>query len=428
MNNSLQNNSDDFTNRYTAHSPYALYVHIPFCVQKCNYCDFASWSFNPDSDICKKYVAAVIARMEEFKSLGLMEDLHTCYIGGGTPTVLEDELIVLCSQISSYSNFDEWTVEANPESLSNHLLDHLYTYGVNRLSIGTQSFNDDELKILGRIHSAKRAQEVIGYALENPYQVSIDLMCAYPGQTEESWSKTLKTAIDLNPHHISCYPLQIEDETIFAHMLNKGEIQDVDDVVEANCMKTAAQCFEDAGYRRYEVASYSRSLDKFASKHNQAYWTGQSYLGIGVSASSMLTRVEYQKLKSAVVKLPDLYQDTVRVRLKMTSSTEEFINAQSLDNLNYEIEFLSYSQALAEDMMLACRMSQGIHPLLLQEAKNVLGAELVDCAVHKAMDEQLATFDEHGFFKPTEAGWLMGNELYGIFWEQVNQDTQWFTV
>ncbi len=162
--------------------------------------------------------------------------------------------------------------------------------------------------------------------------------------------------------------------------------------------------------------------------HNRAYWTGHSYLGVGVSASSMLTREQYEKLRSSVGKLPELLDNTSRIRLKMTSSTDEFINAQSLCDLTYEIEILNYSQALAEDMMLGCRMSQGIHPLLLQEAKDVLGETSVSGAVQKALHEGLATFDEHGFFKPTEAGWLMGNELYGIFWEQVNQDTQWFAV
>ena len=425
------NQSNDYTSRYTTQSPYALYVHIPFCVQKCNYCDFASWSFDYDSDIRKSYVAAVIARMEEIKNLGLMDNLTTCYIGGGTPTVLEDELINLCHYISRLANFAEWTVEANPESLTSHLLGDLYTYGVNRLSIGTQSFNDNELKTLGRIHSARRAREAIAQALALPYQVSLDLMCAFPGQTEKSWRKTLQDAIDLNPHHISCYPLQIEDDTIFGSMLNRGEIEDVADTIEANRMKLAAQVFQEAGYSRYEVASYARSddaLHSLASKHNQAYWTGHSYLGVGISASSMLTREQYERLRSSVSKLPELFDDTTRIRLKITSTTDEFINAHSLCDLSYEIEFLNYPQALAEDMMLGCRMSQGIHPILLQEAKNVLGEASVVMTVQKALDKGLASFDEHGFFKPTETGWLMGNELYGIFWEQVNQDTHWFAV
>ena len=425
------NQHDDYIKRYSAQSPYALYIHIPFCVQKCNYCDFASWSFDPKSDVRKRYVDALITYLDELRGLGFLDDLSTCYIGGGTPTVLEDELLRLVKSISKDSHFEEWTVEANPESLSEMLLDHLYTYGVNRLSIGTQSFVDDELKLLGRIHSANRAQEVISQALTRPYSVSLDLMCAFAQQTDDSWMQTLQAAISLNPHHISCYPLQIEDGTTFGRMLDKGEIEDVDDAVEATRMKLAAQYLEDAGYRRYEVASYAKESENsgsFASRHNRAYWTGQSYLGLGVSASSMLTRKQYQKFQTIVSKLPDLSENIERIRIKITSSITEFIQASTLADLSYELEFLTYSQALAEDMMLGCRMSSGVHPDLLEESKLHIGNDSINQALQQAVDEGLAIFDEHGFFKPTEAGWLMGNKLYGIFWEQVNQQTDWVSV
>ncbi len=418
-----------YLDRYRSQKPYALYIHIPFCVQKCNYCDFASWGFNPQSDVRQRYTEALLHRIEELKALDILDELKTCYIGGGTPTVLGEDLLSVTHAISQCSTFDEWTVEANPESLSDYLLDNLYKEGVNRLSIGVQSFNDDELQVLGRIHSSRRVQEVIRRACSLPYQVSLDLMCAFPHQTDVSWEKTLDTALALNPHHISCYPLQIEDETPFGRMLSSGLIDDVDDEVEARRMQRAAERFASSGYERYEVASYAR-IDgdrDCTSMHNRAYWTGQSYLGVGCSASSMLTAPLYNRLRQAITKLPEISEDTARIRLKITSPVAEFIDAQSLNDLSYELEFLTYPQALAEDMMLGSRMSQGIHPVLIEEAKRVIGRNTVESALQKAVDECLG-YTGDDFFKPTHTGWLMGNELYAIFWEQVSQDTEFVSV
>ncbi len=422
---------ETYTSRYFAPSPYALYIHIPFCIQKCNYCDFASWTFDQDSSVLKEYVRATIDRLAEFKKLGLLEGLHTCYIGGGTPSVLGENLLELCDYISHLATFDEWTVEANPDSLSEYLLDNLYQYGVTRLSIGVQSFNNDELKTLGRIHSSEHAQVVIARALSLPYQVSLDLMCAFPLQTLNSWEHTLQIATNLNPHHVSVYPLQIEDHTVFGKMLERGEIEDNNDATEAKFMSVASEHLEIHGYIRYEVASYSKHNIKgvtCASMHNCSYWTGKSYLGVGLSAASLLTPLQYDKLRTVVVKLPPTSLDTGRIRLKMTGTIDEFIEANSLCDLSYDVEFLTYKQLIAEDMMLASRMSRGISPELIAEASITLGTHKVKHSIQRAIEKGLASYDEHGFLKPTERGWLMGNELYGIFWELADQSTQWYAV
>ncbi len=418
---------DDYLYRYIATCPHSLYIHIPFCVKKCNYCDFTSWSFDSNSSIRSDYTQALVQRLDELKQIGLLKDVKTCYIGGGTPTVLQEDLLSLAAYIGENTRLDEWTVEANPDSLTPSVLDNLYTYGVSRLSIGVQSFNQTELEFLGRIHSSQQAIDAIERSLELPYRVSLDLMCAFPYQTDQTWIKTLETAIYLNPHHISCYPLQIEDGTVFANMLNKGEISDVEQQVEANRMVAARDLLEEAGYRRYEVASYARddAQNEFCScQHNISYWSARSYLGIGVGASSMLTPGIYKRLYSHIHKLPKLPDDVYRIRLQITSSLSEFLNAKSLNDLSYDLEFLTYSQALAEDMMLACRMSDGIHPSLLAESKRQLGDSLIQKSLDAAHSQGLAIFDEDGFFKPTQRGWLMGNELYGIFWNQVPQDTR----
>ena len=399
------------------HSPYAqaLYVHIPFCVRKCAYCDFASWATAREDPLMARYVRSLTDRIDEAAQLGLLEQCETGYIGGGTPTMLGAGLLakVVHAMRGPCGALRELTCEANPESLSDEVLNAVIDAGVTRLSVGVQSLVDEELEALGRLHDARVALERVGAVVGSGVDVSIDLMCAIPGQTSESWDRTLEAVLGLCVGHVSIYPLQIEDGTELARMVGDDEPLWNSQEVQASRMDRARDVLEAAGFARYEVASYA--LPGKACAHNQAYWTAIPYLGLGTGSSSMLTREGYGLLRSLCQKLPSLPDGAVRARLSITSSREEFAQASGFDGLSYDIEFLDEGQAAAEDLMLGMRMTRGIDPGLMEHARNVLGKGKVDDSLVDAHERGLAAWRD-GRFVPTHDGWLLGNELFGMLW------------
>lgn len=395
--------------------PQGLYIHIPFCEKRCFYCDFYTMVKEQDSSLSRDYVAALIRHLHELHTLGLTDGLSTAYIGGGTPSMLGDESFYnLSSTIAKLANLSEFSSEMNPESTRASLMRQAKLAGLTRISFGVQSFSDAELKALGRIHTAERAIEAIGLAQEYGFNTSIDLMCAIPEQSDDTWESSLKTAVSLGVDHMSIYPLQIEEHTVFARYSDDEDWHT--DIVQARRMSQARAILEASEYKPYEVASYAKPHKSCA--HNRLYWTGYPYLALGSNGAGMLSRAQYTLLKEALPNIEDLNNDAYRIRYKIVSSTRTYAHAQSLADLDFEFEFLTREEAAAEDLMLGFRLSAGPDSACIAHACEVFDEDKIYSCFEMLYDKELIRLTDDGArLCPTEQGWLMGNALYEEIWD-----------
>lgn len=276
----------EFRGEPAGHNPMRhLYVHFPFCARICPYCAFyKTRATAPEfGDFCQ----ALMLEMSRVREIFPWE-LETIFFGGGTPTAHSTaQLQTLCAHLRAtfeLSALREWSTEANPGSVSIRKATALRHSGITRVSLGVQSWDNDLLKLLGREHDAAQAEESFRILRTAGFEnVSIDLMFALPGQTEAQWRETLVRTITLQPEHISTYCLTYEEETEFLARFAQGEFVKVEET-EARFLEIAMQELTDAGYEHYEISNYARP--GFRSQHNQAYWCGADYLGLGPSAFS----------------------------------------------------------------------------------------------------------------------------------------------
>ena len=362
------------------HDPYkALYIHIPFCVKRCGYCDFATKAIERSSPQIDTYVEELIKDIRRKSKEGELDSIESIYIGGGTPSHignarLSSLLYALSVSMDLTKDDIDFTIEANPESIDERMVRDIWALGVNRLSLGIQSFDDEVLAILGRAHNAERARQAIFEAQTRFENISIDLMCGIPGQSLESLDHSLECAIELGVKHVSMYPLAIEAHTAFDKAVLEGRMEEPDEDVGAEHMSFSARMLSSAGFERYEVANYAR--EGYESKHNSSYWMGIPYLGIGQSATTMTQNAER------------------RMRV---------VNGIVVDDLDRK-------QMEAEDLMLGMRLSRGVSDERVHLAHDYL------VNVYETLDELIEQgyiVHEQGRYKPTEQGWLCGNDLYG---------------
>lgn len=399
----------------------ALYLHMPFCARKCAYCDFASAATRAGDPLTSAYVHALEAQLDEAESLGLLEGCETAYVGGGTPSLLGGPLLgELLERVTRAGVVRELTCEANPDSLSDDVLEAVREAGATRLSIGVQSLDDAELAALGRLHDAARTRERVAAAVATGIDVSADLMCATEHQTRESWARSLKGVVELGVGHVSIYPLQIEEGTVLGRRWRSEDPDWNDPNVQAERMTQAQVLLESYGYSRYEVASYA--LPGKTCRHNKAYWTDLPYLGLGTKASSMLTVEQYLRLRTRAFQLPEPPSDAARTRLTVETGPREIAGDARLAALSFSTEFLSEREAAAEDLMLALRMTRGAGPELLSRAREAIPRARLDAALDEAVDKGLAAWASGGRLAPTARGWLLGNELYGLMWDLASDD------
>lgn len=473
----------------------ALYLHIPFCRAKCLYCDFDSRALTGCAleEAIGAYCEGLSAQVDAHGNAGELSEVETVYVGGGTPSLLGGRLVGLVDYVRAYCEPVEFTCEANPESFTLDLAQGLRAAGVTRISLGVQSLNASELKAIGRIHSAEQAMLAVAQAKAAGFSTSCDVMCGLPGQTLDTFAETLRSLVTLNPDHVSVYPLQLEEGTPLARMEETGEMEVPDEDFQAQCMDLAAEVLEEAGYERYEVASYAKPGHR--CRHNIAYWTGKPYLGLGRSAASMLDVCKGECREARFIACPDVQKgegsrmrgeplspkeenllsrsdarrgeslsscpderngESLSAREKGLSAREEGLSAReegllskgkalppidanlSMDGLSsvrvysdvarirfkqlddaggqFETEELSAREATAEDLMLACRMTDGISADLLARAARVIPDDELSIACQQAVEKGLAVWDG-GALRPTHLGWLEGNELFGIFWD-----------
>lgn len=274
-------------------NPLGIYVHIPFCVKKCNYCDFLSAPAS--KQVRKSYIEALIKQIKSYEALVKEYEVKTIYFGGGTPSLLDVEEIgeVFRAVKETYELSDclmedmEITLEANPGTFGQDKLSAYRTLGFNRISMGVQSMNNEELKLLGRVHTVEEFLNNYRLARECGFEnINIDLMQALPGQTLEKWEQTLKQAIELKPEHISAYSLIIEEGTKFYEWYADKEELLPDEETERAIYYRTEEILKEAGYERYEISNYAKQGKE--SRHNLSYWQGVDYLGLGLGASSLI--------------------------------------------------------------------------------------------------------------------------------------------
>ena len=273
----------------------SLYIHIPFCVRKCGYCDFLSAP--ADEKARDRYVQALLMEIERYQGTETADrKIKTLYIGGGTPSILSvDQLDCIMQKIKYTFNFCddiEASMEMNPGTASKEKCRALYQMGINKLSIGLQSTNDMELKTLGRIHSYEDFINTYTWCREAGFQnINVDLMAALPYQTVESYTTGLRKIIRLAPEHISAYSLILEEGTPFYQKYNSGCYPLPDEEQERLMYRETEQILAQAGYERYEISNYAKK--GYACRHNLVYWQGGDYLGLGLGSSSYMDGVRF---------------------------------------------------------------------------------------------------------------------------------------
>lgn len=319
-----------------------IYIHIPFCKQKCFYCDFCS--FANKNEMQEKYVETVI---NEIKNITHKEKytVTTIYLGGGTPSILNPEYIknILQEIKSSFKILDdaEITIEINPGTVNEEKLKRYKEYGINRLSIGLQSANDKILKNIGRIHDYKQFEETFFFARKCGFKnINVDLMIGLPTQTIEDVKQTLEKIIQKNPEHISVYSLIIEEGTIIEKLINENKLQLPDEETERIMYWTVVNELKENGYNQYEISNFSKKT--YESKHNTNCWKQKQYIGLGTSAHSYLNKKRYSN----------------------TNNIEEYIKNIQENNISKNIiihEEQTEESTMNEYMLLGLRMVQGIN-------------------------------------------------------------------
>ena len=354
--------------------PLELYVHIPFCVRKCQYCDFLSGP--SDEETKDRYIEALL---KEIRAAEHTEDYEivSVFIGGGTPSALKAEAIASIMRTLQEQFFfcedAEVTIEANPGTVDLEKLTIYRNVGINRLSLGLQSTDAEELKLLGRIHSYEEFLKSYEWAREVGFSnINIDLMFAIPGQTGEAWRQHLYQVAELNPEHISAYSLIIEEGTPFAEQ----NLDLPDEDTEYQMYEDTAEILERYGYRQYEISNYAKQ--GYMCRHNAGYWQRREYLGFGLGASS-------------------LYRG---MRFSNTRRMQEYLKeSRNPDQIRKDVTVLSRNERIEEFMFLGFRMTEGISEKKFEENFDV---RLMD-----VYGDILQKYEETGFVEHIETKWRL---------------------
>lgn len=275
--------------------PLGFYIHIPFCVKKCDYCDFTSYA--DKFQFVHQYLDALGREIEFYGKKGVLRRYTplTLYIGGGTPSLVTEGILQVLTTYRPALQWDallEKTIEVNPGAVTPEQLQALQKVGFNRVSIGIQSFDNEELHTLGRIHSRDDALECVQQARKAEFRnISIDLMFGIPASTLSSWERSLRQAIELKPEHVSMYNLTIEAGTPFEQFQQQGRLGLPDEELQLAMYELGIQQLADAGYEQYEISNFARP--GFRCAHNQIYWRNDEYLGLGAAAHSYIRNRRY---------------------------------------------------------------------------------------------------------------------------------------
>ena len=377
-----------------------LYLHVPFCARKCAYCDFASEGLEEAGglSVARRYLNAlaveidVRAASEEFDGA----PVESVYLGGGTPTVLPPEWMAeVLDRLRRRFPFEEGaevTIEANPGTVDEAKIAALLSAGVNRLSLGVQSFSDAVLHTLGRIHTAAEAQEAIASARgAGCANLSLDLMYGVPRQSLEEWRESLAVAVEAGPEHLSLYALTVEEGTVLQAQIGSGELPPPDEDLAADMYAAAEQVLGEAGFEHYEISNFARP--GLECRHNRRYWADDEYLGLGASAHSFRGGVRWNNTGDMGV-----YTEWLeRGRLPVIRA-----------------EALSARERVGEMLMLGLRVAEGVSDEEIVQRCGLAPAEVFGEEIHRLCGEGLL-IAEGGRLRIPREKWLLSNEALTEF-------------
>ena len=315
----------------------SLYLHIPFCARKCRYCDFLSWPAAEREQ--REYLELLLLEIEKQSFFYKDYDVASVFVGGGTPSLLAaDAINILFEKLNhdfAIKKDCEITVEANPDSLTTEKLTAFSRAGVNRLSIGLQSTDDEELRRIGRLHDYQTFCRAYENARQTGFQnINIDLMASLPGQTFDSYRKTLERVLQLRPEHISAYSLILEEGTLFFDRYRAGELKVPDEETDRAMYQETKRILYKQGYHRYEISNYARR--GYECRHNCGYWRRRNYLGLGIGAASLVENVRFRNGRELAPYLKDPL------------------------GCHEEVHALNRQEQMEEFMFLGLRMTEGL--------------------------------------------------------------------
>ena len=370
-------------------TPLGIYVHVPFCRSKCQYCDFYSVTDKHDK-LIDGYMDAICAHIKESGALAPAHKVDTIYFGGGTPSFFgADGLATILTCIRR--NFDvdmnaEITFEANPDSISDHLLKRLRAEGFNRVSLGIQCDDDAILEKLGRPHTYAQAVQAYHRIRKAGFRnISVDLIYGLPGQTLKAWKETLENVLQLNPDHISCYGLKVEEGTPLYEVREFSNLPGDD--AQADMYLAAVDILRSRGFRHYEISNFARK--GLYSRHNMKYWTGGEYLGFGPSASS----------------------DFAGKRFTYVRDLQGYIQGiQNNGEIIDELQEIPVRERAGEYLMLRLRTSTGITAEEYERMFLLPFAPLEE-VLRKNMEYYYVSLNEEGRWNLTPKGYLVSNSI-----------------
>lgn len=369
--------------------PLGLYIHIPFCRSKCQYCDFYSLPEKSEK-LMDEYLRAICTHIRETGPLAPGYRVDTIYFGGGTPSYFgANGLTTIMNAIRKYFDVDagaEITFEANPDSVTPRLLRRLRSEGFNRVSLGIQSDDNVILKDIGRPHTYRQAVEAVQKIRRAGYKnLSVDLMYGLPGQSLEGWKDTLQNVVKLEPEHISCYGLKLEEGTPLYQRQDECDL--ADDDMQADMYLAAVGYLRLKGYRQYEISNFAKR--DMASRHNLKYWTGGEYLGFGPDASSDFAGKRFSNVRD------------IRGYIDGVTKGGQILR---------ECEEISPRERAGEYLMLRLRTTAGISREEY-EKKYLLDFAPLAAVLDKACQRNHALCNGHGGYRLTEEGFLVSNSI-----------------
>ncbi|MHC5373864.1 radical SAM family heme chaperone HemW [Enterococcus sp. LJL120] len=374
--------------------PVSAYLHIPFCEHICYYCDFNKVFL--EGQPVDEYIEALLKEIQLTKERFPVEEMATLYIGGGTPTSLSakqlDRLLAGVRELLPFNDQNEFTVEANPGDLTQEKLQVMKNYGVNRLSMGVQTFDDKLLKKIGRKHTAADVYETMAFLeKENFENVSIDLIYALPGQTLASFRDTLQRAIELDLPHYSLYSLILENKTMFMNWVRQGRLELPDQDIESQMFAETIELMATGNRQQYEVSNFA--IPGKESQHNLVYWNNEHYFGLGAGASGYLGNIRYKNHGPIQHYLAPLRDNQLPIR---------------------EEEKLSRNNQMEEEMFLGLRKRQGISPAHFAEKFQVSLDSVYGLVIEELIQENLLVQQED-YLALTEEGLFLGNDVFERF-------------
>ena len=396
--------------------PLSLYVHIPFCSLKCSYCDFNSYAGL--EELVRPYVDALIAEMGLWSHLARGRPVATVFFGGGTPSLLPigqvERTISAIHERFAVEPEAEVTLEANPGTVDPEYLCRLLALGVNRLSLGVQSFHDDELAVLDRIHSVAEAEETYRWAREAGFQrVNLDLIYGLPDQPMERWQASLERAIELGPDHMSLYALTVEEGTKLAYDIDHGRVPAPDGDAQAAMYEWAGERMASAGYRQYEISNWARPGQE--CRHNLVYWRDGDWLGLGAGAHSHLGGFRFADVYSPA-RYVQLVEETGGAGLPDAPDIAALL--KSMRQVTF-VEEQTPELAMADTVILALRLNEGLSAADFRarfgrELEEVYGPRLAELDSLGLIERAPSTSSGQapGRLRLTPRGRLLANEVF----------------